>query len=75
MIPAANLARSTVSAIPPGTAERSATWMSSEPARRSSSLSSPGALCGKFDLREFEQTSSPSQSVLCAGVGRAGRIS
>src|SRR5262245_50439563 len=47
-----------------------------EPARRISSCSSPTALfCASSERKELEQTSSARESVTCASVPRAGRIS
>ena len=43
--------------------------------RRSSSLSSQGAVDSDSLLSELLHTSSASRSVWCAGVGRTGRIS
>ena len=67
--------RSTASACPAGTAHSRAISISSEPALRSSSFSSQGAVFTVSDFREFEQTSSAKSLVRCAGVDRNGRIS
>ena len=52
----ANASLSTASACPAGTAVWRAISISSDPARRISSLSSHGALFSESDLSEFEQT-------------------
>jgi hypothetical protein len=75
VIRAANSTRSTASADPAGTRQVSATRTTSEPTRRISSLRIPAALVISEEPSEFEQTSSASWSVLCAAVGRVGRIS
>ena len=56
----AKTVRSTASAWPPGTRARSAARRSRESRRRSSCLSSHGAVSGVSDFSEFEQTSSAS---------------
>ena len=70
-----NAARSTASARPAGTAVSSATRTSREPARRSSSLSSPTALESDAPRSEFEQTSSAKPSAAWASVRSAGFMS
>ena len=67
--------RSTASAPPAGTRVSSAEDTISEPMRRISSFKSPAPFCSRSERREFEQTSSPKRSVLCAGERRSGRIS
>ena len=61
--PAANVARSTASACPAGTAQSRAISSSNDPARRISSFSSQGAVFSLSDFREFEQTSSAKSAV------------
>ena len=46
--------------------------MTSEPARRSSSFSSPTALTSAAPRIEFEHTSSAKPSLVCAGVRFSG---
>ena len=68
--------RSTASAPPAGSLWRSPADMISEPARRISSCSRPTALLAASSERKLlEQTSSARPPVLCASVGRSGRIS
>ena len=69
---AANASRSTVSAWPPGTRAVSAARSSSEPSRRSSSLSSQGADSSCSDFSELLHTSSARRPVWWAGRGPAG---
>ena len=70
--PELNFTRSTASASPAGTRARSACASTGDPRRRSSSWSSPMALCGLSDRIELEQTSSASPSSLWAGERRCG---
>ena len=68
--------RSMASALPAGTAWRSAVAMISPPAARISQCRSPTAFCSSSSERkEFEQTSSASPPVLWAKVPTTGRIS
>ena len=66
-----NRSRSTASA-PAGTRASSAQAITSDPARRSSSLRSPTAFTSALPRIELEQTSSHSRSLVCAGVRRLG---
>jgi hypothetical protein len=67
--------RSTARAPPAGREVCWAQWRSMEPRRRNSSLRTPEARSGRFDPREFEQTSSARPPVRCAPVICKGRIS
>ena len=71
----ANCSLSTASAPPAGTLHLSAQVMRNEPSLRISSFNSPAALSTRIALSEFEQTSSPNKSDLCAGDFLTGFIS
>ena len=71
----ANRWRSTASALPAGTLNSSATWRRRHPRIRISALRRPCGVSWISDLKELVQTISARRSVLCAGVGRTGRIS
>ena len=67
--------RSIASASPAGTAAARAQRMISESSASISRFSSPTALRGLSERKEFEQTSSAQRSVWCAEVATFGRIS
>jgi hypothetical protein len=72
VISAEKRSRSTAIAPPAGTRTLSPTCITSEPARRISSFSSPTALLSAAPRKELEQTSSAKPSPVWAGVRALG---
>ena len=70
-----NSSRSTASAPPAGTLDRSAQSVSKEPSRRISSFNNPAALSRRAAFRELEQISSANPALLWAGENFWGFIS